>query len=196
MPLLPAESDAILIVDSNAVPARLVAFQQFQSSARRNSEILQSGSNIKCFEFPLCHSPNLLRDSPSGASVSLSEQVSGGLIGKGLDHSRYLHATRIVCKPSNWRSKAWRSKAWRLYIDSSRRADLPADSQLRAWWCRRRSSGRGDSGFSPLRIGSLKPRPIVDGDSAHYRDSALTVRPDDHSLPIDHCRSPVGKCPR
>jgi hypothetical protein len=80
MPLLPAECDAVLVVNPDAVSARLVALQQLQPVARRNSEILEHRGYIQRLEFPLRHSPNLARNSSCGTGVSLAEQVSADLI--------------------------------------------------------------------------------------------------------------------
>ena len=48
MSLLPLKSNAILIVDPNAMPAYLITFQDLQSIARRYLEIVDSRRNVNC----------------------------------------------------------------------------------------------------------------------------------------------------
>src|SRR5262249_17926994 len=96
MTLLPSERDAILIVDPNAVSARLVALQRLQTVAGRNYQILEPYGDVECLQFSLRDSPQFTRHSASGARVPFAEQVGRRLVRKRLDHI-YLHATRIAC---------------------------------------------------------------------------------------------------
>jgi hypothetical protein len=48
----PGEADTPLVVNSNAVRAGTVAFQQFQLVSRRHSKILQSHCPMQVEEFP------------------------------------------------------------------------------------------------------------------------------------------------
>jgi hypothetical protein len=59
MPLLPSERDTVLVIDPNAVAARLVTLQSFQTVARRYSEILQPCHHVERLELPLSRPPEL-----------------------------------------------------------------------------------------------------------------------------------------
>jgi len=57
MSVLPTKRDAILIVDPNAVPTGLIAFQPFQSIPGRDDQILQAPSGVNQFELSLNYTP-------------------------------------------------------------------------------------------------------------------------------------------
>jgi len=48
----PSETDAVLVVDSNAVLSEAITFQCFKSVSWRNSQILKPGCDLKLPEFP------------------------------------------------------------------------------------------------------------------------------------------------
>src|SRR5258708_31667340 len=87
MSLLPLEGNAILIVDPNAVPARLITFQGLQPIACRYLEIVDSCRHINRLELPLRDPPDIARDSARRACVPLSEQIRSGPTGTRLHHS-------------------------------------------------------------------------------------------------------------
>jgi hypothetical protein len=80
MLLLPTERYAILVVDSNAVPAGLIAFQMFQPIPRWNRQILQARRDIDRLELSLGAPPELTRDSSRFSCVPFTEEVSGRLM--------------------------------------------------------------------------------------------------------------------
>jgi hypothetical protein len=90
MSLLPSERDAILIVDPNAVPARLVTLQRLQTVAGRNCQIVEPCRDVERLEFSLRDSPQFTRNSPGRARVSFAKQVGGRLIAKRLNRFDYM----------------------------------------------------------------------------------------------------------
>jgi hypothetical protein len=51
----PYETDPPLIIDPNAVLARSVGFERFQTVAGRHAQIVQVSRSIKQTQFPKCH---------------------------------------------------------------------------------------------------------------------------------------------
>jgi hypothetical protein len=86
MAVLPSERDAVLLVDAYAVATGLIALQLFQAIAGGNREILKRGSSVEQLQLPLRTSPEVTRDSPSGTSISVAEQIRRGLISKRVNH--------------------------------------------------------------------------------------------------------------
>jgi hypothetical protein len=82
MALLPAERDAILVVDPNAVPPDLVPFERLEPIAGRDGETLEPCRDIERLEFALRHAPELTRNPSSGARVAFAKQVNGCPIGE------------------------------------------------------------------------------------------------------------------
>jgi len=50
IPALPAEAYAVLVVDPDAVPARPVAFEGFETVAGRNAQMVEGGGGFKLGE--------------------------------------------------------------------------------------------------------------------------------------------------
>jgi hypothetical protein len=96
MSIFPPERHPILIIDTHAVPARLISLEQLEPVAGRNRQIIDPPRGIKQFQLPLNDAPDLARMSSSGSRISLAEQIRGRLIAKGLNQPS-LHVTRIVC---------------------------------------------------------------------------------------------------
>jgi len=59
-----------LVVDSNAVPADLVALQQFQPITGWDSEIVQPTGSVNQSQLPLDAAPQFAWDASSGARVT------------------------------------------------------------------------------------------------------------------------------
>ena len=57
MSVLPSKGDAILLVDPNAVPTGLIAFQPLQPVDRGDHQIVQAPSGVKQFQFSLDDTP-------------------------------------------------------------------------------------------------------------------------------------------
>ena len=57
----PAEADAVLIVDADAVLSLPVSGQHLQPVARRHPQILKRSRRIKLIELPACNSPEVFR---------------------------------------------------------------------------------------------------------------------------------------
>src|SRR5574342_22959 len=74
MSLLPTERDAILVIDPNTVPSRLIPLQRLQAIPRRNGEIVKSHGDIERLELPLRDAPDLAGDPPGRARVALAKQ--------------------------------------------------------------------------------------------------------------------------
>jgi len=64
---LPTKADAPLIVDTNAVLARTVAFECFKAISGWYSQIIQSAGNLKLSQFPSCHRCNIHKPSHANA---------------------------------------------------------------------------------------------------------------------------------
>jgi len=93
MPVLPPKRDSVLFVHPNTVPTGLIALQKFEPISRWNGEIFQPAGCIKQFQFSLCATPQLARDSSRCAGVSLAKQVGRCRVGERLNHA-VLHTTR------------------------------------------------------------------------------------------------------
>jgi hypothetical protein len=88
MLLLPTERYAKLVIDSNAVPPGLIAFQTFQSIPRGDRQIFQTHCDIDRLELSLRAPPELPRDSSGVSRIAFAEKVSGRFIGERLNHVR------------------------------------------------------------------------------------------------------------
>ena len=64
--VLPPKRDPILVVDSNAVPAGLVALQQFEPITGWDSEIVQPTRRVNQPQLPLDAAPQFARDRRAG----------------------------------------------------------------------------------------------------------------------------------
>jgi hypothetical protein len=82
MSVLPPERDAILIIDPDAVSARLVSFQQLETVAGGNRQIVEPRRGIEQFQLPLNDAPDPARKSPSRSRISLAEQVGRRVVAK------------------------------------------------------------------------------------------------------------------
>jgi len=75
--LTPGEADAPLVIDSNAIRPRAVAFQQFKVISRGHAKILQSQCSMQVQELPPCRPFNGLK-SPN--SVVFKERRGVGAL--------------------------------------------------------------------------------------------------------------------
>jgi hypothetical protein len=64
-----------LVVDSNAVPASLVALQQFEPITGWDSGILQLTRRVNQPQLPLDPAPQFARDASSWAGVPFTKQI-------------------------------------------------------------------------------------------------------------------------
>jgi len=90
MPLLPPERDAVLVIDSNAVAARLIASQPFQAVARGDGELNESRRAVQYLQFSLSASPERPGNSSSGAGVLFAKEIGGRLVTERLNHCNYM----------------------------------------------------------------------------------------------------------
>jgi hypothetical protein len=75
MSVFPPERDAIPIIDAHAVPASLIALEQFETVAGGNRQIIGSRRGIKQLQLPLNDAPDLTGKGSSGSCISLAEQL-------------------------------------------------------------------------------------------------------------------------
>jgi hypothetical protein len=59
--LCPLETDAVLIVDADAMLSLPISGQQLQPVAGRHPQILKRSRRIKLIELPACNSPEVFR---------------------------------------------------------------------------------------------------------------------------------------
>jgi hypothetical protein len=69
--------------------SRLISLEQFEPVTGRYRQILEAWDSVKQPQLPLHITPEIAGDSASSPRVPLTEDVSGGLVSKGLDHSAY-----------------------------------------------------------------------------------------------------------
>jgi hypothetical protein len=96
MSVLPPKRDWVLLDDSDAVPADLVALQQFEPTTGWHSEIVQPTRRVNQSQLPLDAAPQFARDASSRAGVPFTKQIGCRVVGERLNHTR-LHTTRIAC---------------------------------------------------------------------------------------------------
>lgn len=78
----PDESDAVLIVDANAVAPGVSSLQGLQSVAGGRPEIIKLGCDIQQLQLSLDHSPQIAWNPTGRARVPFPEQVGRGLVAK------------------------------------------------------------------------------------------------------------------
>jgi hypothetical protein len=82
MTVLPSQRDPVLLVDSDAVPAGLVALQQFEPIAGWHSEIVESTRCVNQSQLPLHAAPQFARDASSRARVPFTKQIRCRFVGE------------------------------------------------------------------------------------------------------------------
>jgi hypothetical protein len=93
MSVLPPKGDAVLIIDPDAMTARLVTLQTLQTVTGRNRQIVKARSGVEQLELPLNAAPHLTRDSSSGARISVAKQVSSCVVSECLNHDAITYYT-------------------------------------------------------------------------------------------------------
>jgi hypothetical protein len=83
VPVLPAKADAPLIVDANAVLARAVAFELFESVARRNTQVLELLGGINEANLTEHEPEQVGREPPDALAL---KHALGVPIREALDH--------------------------------------------------------------------------------------------------------------
>ncbi|MEI7929029.1 MAG: hypothetical protein WCH40_10815 [Verrucomicrobiales bacterium] len=81
--LEPIKTDAPLVVDSNGVPTFSIAFESFQTVARRDCQLFELGDCMELGQFTQSHALNIWWKE---AGFALIEQRLGLLAGKGTNH--------------------------------------------------------------------------------------------------------------
>lgn len=90
--VVPAEADAPLVVDADAVLTTPIAFQRFQPIGRRDTQILETGSGI---EHAQLASGNRLDIGRQPARALATPDLFGFLIDKAPDHTATITALVI-----------------------------------------------------------------------------------------------------
>lgn len=90
--LLPAEADAPLIVDADAVLTTPIAFQRFQPIGRRDTQILETGSGI---EHAQLASGDRLDIGRQPARALTTPNLFGFLVDKAPDHALTITTSAI-----------------------------------------------------------------------------------------------------
>jgi hypothetical protein len=80
MSVLPPKRDPVLLVDPDAVPAGLVAFEQFEPITGWDSEIVQPTRRVNQSQLPLDAAPQFARDASSRAGVPFTKQIGCRLV--------------------------------------------------------------------------------------------------------------------
>src|SRR5258708_33317895 len=75
MSVLPPEGHPVLLVDANAVSARLIALQQFQPVSCRNSEIFQSTGRVEQHQLALRAAPQFAGNAARGSCIAFTKQI-------------------------------------------------------------------------------------------------------------------------
>jgi hypothetical protein len=75
MSVLPPKRDPVLLVDPDAAPAGLVAFEQFESITGWDSEIVQPTRRVNQSQLPLDAAPQVARDASSLACGPFTKQL-------------------------------------------------------------------------------------------------------------------------
>ena len=92
------ERDSKLVVDSNAVPAALVAPQRLEAISRWHPQIVQGRRSVDRIQFSSHQWPQLLRQLARTPEVLSVEDLLRGPVGKGPDHGMSLHGYRVDVK--------------------------------------------------------------------------------------------------
>jgi len=93
MSVLPPKGDAVLIIDPDAMTARLVTLQTLQPVTGRNRQIVNARSGVEQLELPLNAAPHLARDSSGGARIPVAKQVSSRVVSECLNHDAITYYT-------------------------------------------------------------------------------------------------------
>ena len=84
----PAEADAVLVVDSDAVLSCPISGQWFESIPRRRSEVLQFFGLVELVELSLGHAPELRRTClRRSLRACVVEDIAGARVAEGADHT-------------------------------------------------------------------------------------------------------------
>ena len=96
MAVLRPKRHAIRIVDPNAVLCESRPLEALQSTAFRDSEVVESSRQVQGLEFAVRDRPQSSRQAASVARVAFAEKVDSSFIGEQLYHvSDELHDTRV-----------------------------------------------------------------------------------------------------
>jgi hypothetical protein len=83
----PAKTDAILLVDSNAVLSFAISRQSFRSIARWYPQFFQSLNGVQLIQFSHRNAPQISRTTfPCSFRVEPIEDILGAAISEGLNH--------------------------------------------------------------------------------------------------------------
>jgi len=126
----PTEAEAELIVNTNAVLARAVPFQGFQSIARWNSQIVELARDLQLPQLASRHSCDI-RESPD--KRSFGKRLRIGTL-KRLDHGIDSNASRDYwSRLASWHSKAASAICcWQVYCHARCLSSTPPDATQRA----------------------------------------------------------------
>jgi hypothetical protein len=87
---VPAEADAILVIDSDAVPARPAAFERFQVISWRDTQFAERGRGFELSELSKC---DFVEGGRELRRAVAEPKRFGRLVGERLDHK----LTLLIC---------------------------------------------------------------------------------------------------